>query len=129
VWVFYPHFVDHLVFRVAQFDRTEHFYTTLLGEPLREDDYLMYVAGDTRLFFTLSPASNQGDYDKEKIGLNHIALGVRTVAELNTIVAQLDDSGIVHSGIKVWQDGVTQYIWLNDPDGIRVEIWLRPVEP
>jgi catechol-2,3-dioxygenase len=127
--VFYPRFVDHLVFRVAQFDRTEPFYTALLGEPLREDDYLMYTAGDTRLFFTLSSASNQGAYDKEHIGLNHIALGVRTMAELKVMQAQLDDSRVVHSGIKVWQDGVTPYIWLNDPDGIRIEVWLRPSEP
>jgi glyoxylase I family protein len=123
-----PRFVDHLVFRVTQFEETERFYTALLGEPLREDDYLMYLAGNTRLFFTLSPADKQGDYDKEKIGLNHIALGVRSVEELKIMQAQLDDSGVIHSGIKVWQDGVTQYIWLNDPDGIRVEIWLRPVE-
>jgi hypothetical protein len=28
----------------------------------------------------------------------------------------------------VWQDGSTRYIWLDDPDGIRVEYWLRPAE-
>ena len=123
-----PGFVDHLVFRITQFERTEHFYTTLLGEPFREDDYLMYVAGHTRLFFTLSTVEEQGNYDKEKIGLNHIALGVRTVEELKIMQAQLDGAGVVHSGIKVWRDGVTEYIWLNDPDGIRVEIWLRPLD-
>jgi glyoxylase I family protein len=124
--VFRPNFVDHLVFRVADIDRTEVFYTSLLGPPLKEDDYVMYVAGDTRLFFTCSAESSQEPYNKEKIGLNHIAFGVRTVNELQTIQAQLNAGGISHSGIKFWQDGVTQFIWLDDPNSIRIEFWLRP---
>ncbi len=55
-----------------------------------------------------------------------MAFGVRTLKELQTIQAQLNGSGISHSGIKFWQDGITQYIWLDDPDGMRVEFWLRP---
>jgi glyoxylase I family protein len=120
-----PNFVDHLVFRVAEFERTERFYSALLGQPLKEEDYIMYMAGDTRLFFTRSVESRQGMYEKEKVGLNHIAFGVRTLKELQTIQAQLDSSGISHSGIKLWQDGLTEYIWLDDPDGMRIEFWLR----
>jgi glyoxylase I family protein len=122
----YPKFVDHLVFRVAEIDRTEHFYSALLGESLKAEDYIMYMAGDTRLFFTRSVESPQGMYEKEKVGLNHIAFGVRTLKELQTIQRQLDSGGIPHSGIKLWQDGLTEYIWLDDPDGMRVEFWLRP---
>jgi glyoxylase I family protein len=74
----HPSFVDHLVFRVAGIERTERFYNAILGQPLKEEDYLMYMAGDTRLFFTSSAAPQQGTYDKEKIGLNHIALAYAT---------------------------------------------------
>jgi glyoxylase I family protein len=123
--VIYPNFVDHLVFRVAEIERTERFYTVLLGQPLKEDDYIMYMAGDTRLFFTCSLESRHGTYEKEQVGLNHIAFGVPTLVELQTIQAQLDGSGLSHSGIKLWQDGLTEYIWLDDPDGMRVEFWLR----
>ena len=122
----YPNFVDHLVFRVAEMERTERFYSALLGEPLKEEGYIMYMAGETRLFFTLSPEPSEGRYEKEKAGLNHMAFGVRTLEELQTIQGQLDRGGISHSGIKLWQDGVTEYIWLDDPDGMRVEFWLRP---
>jgi len=121
----YPNFVDHLVFRVAELERTERFYGALLGQPVKEDGYIMYMAGDTRVFFTRSVESG-GMYEKEKVGLNHLAFGVRTKDELETIQAQLDGSGISHSRIKLWQDGVTEYIWLDDPDGMRVEFWLRP---
>jgi glyoxylase I family protein len=122
----YPNFVDHLVFRVAEIERTERFYSALLGQPLKAEDYIMYMAGDTRLFFTRSGESRHGIYEKEKIGLNHIAFGLRTRAELQTIQAQLDSGEISHSGIKLWQDGLTEYIWLDDPDGMRIEFWLRP---
>lgn len=121
-------FVDHLVFRVADVDRTERFYTALLGEALRENDYVMYFAGNARIFFTRSPRPAPHAYDKEAIGLNHIALGLRTVAELQTVKTQLDGAGIAHSGIKMWKDGATPYIWLDDPDGIRVEFWVRAKE-
>jgi glyoxylase I family protein len=123
--MFCPNFVDHLVYRVAEMDRTERFYSTFLGQPLKEEDYIMYMTGDTRLFFTRSAKSRQGAFDKENVGLNHMAFGVRSLMELETIRAQLDGAGISHSGIKLWQDGVTTYIWLDDPDGMRVEFWLR----
>jgi catechol 2,3-dioxygenase-like lactoylglutathione lyase family enzyme len=50
----YPTLIDHLVFRVADLDRTELFYTKLLGQPsYRDGEGLMYITGGTRLFFTL----------------------------------------------------------------------------
>lgn len=125
--MFRPDFVDHLVFRVRDMGRTETFYSALFGEAYKEDGYIMYRTGDTLLFFT--PAmEGAAPYNKENAGLNHIALGVRTIDELRTAESQLNAVGIVHSGIKVWQDGSTRYIWLDDPDGIRVEYWLRESE-
>lgn len=125
--MFIPTFVDHLVFRVRDLNRTESFYTALLGDPFKGDGYIMYMAGDTRLFFT--PAvDGASPHNKEDVGLNHIALGVRTVEELQQVESQLKEGSIAHSGIKLWADGLTRYIWLDDPDGIRVEYWLRLLE-
>lgn len=121
----FPNFVDHLVFRVADLERTERFYSPLLGDPEKESDYVVFSAGNTLLFFTRSPRLAQRAYDKEAIGLNHVALGLRTAAELDIVRAQLDAAGITHSGIKMWKDNATPYIWLDDPDGIRVEFWVR----
>jgi glyoxylase I family protein len=125
--MFRPTFVDHLVFRVRDMNRTEHFYTMLLEEPIKADGYIMYMVGDTRLFFTPS-VDHASPYSKENIGLNHIALGVRTIEELQSVESQLNERCVAHSGIRLWQDGLTKYIWLDDPDGIRVEYWLRPSE-
>jgi glyoxylase I family protein len=125
--MFTPSFVDHLVFRVSDLNRTARFYTALLGEPLKAEGYVMYMAGSTRLFFTPSFEHTE-PYNKEKVGLNHIAFGLCTIEELQRVESQLNHEGIAHSGIKLWQDGLTRYIWLDDPDGIRIEYWLRVPE-
>lgn len=122
-----PQFVDHLVFRVSALERTERFYTALLGqEPQLAEDSLTYTVGDTRLFFTLSVNVHPNPYDKENIGLNHIAFGIRTRTDLQALQEQLDTAGIAHSGIKLDQYGLKEFIWLDDPDGMRLEFYLRP---
>jgi catechol 2,3-dioxygenase-like lactoylglutathione lyase family enzyme len=124
-----PKFVDHLVFRVADLDRTERFYTTVLGPPShRTDDSVMYLAGETRLFFTRPEKPPQGAYDKESIGLNHMAFGVRGLDELQAVQALLDAGGVSHSGIKLDRYGSKEFIWLDDPDCMRLEFYLRPNE-
>jgi hypothetical protein len=42
------------------------------------------------------------------------------------IEAQLGSAGISHSGIKIDHYGQKEFIWLDDPDGMRVEFYLRP---
>jgi len=48
--MFRPNFVDHLVFRVSDISRTARFYSTLFGEPYKEDAYVMFSVGHTLLF-------------------------------------------------------------------------------
>ena len=122
-----PSFVDHIVLRVADLDRAERFYTAVLGQfPHRSEGSLMYQVGDTRLFFTLSTQYKQGSYDKENVGLNHLAFGVRTLEELQNIHQELVSVGISSSGIKLDHYGQREFIWLDDPDGMRIEFYLRP---
>ena len=123
----YPQFVDHLVFRVADLSVTERFYTVLLGlPPHRTEDSIMYQVGDTRVFFTPCDQHQPGTYEKEKVGLNHLAFGVRTLEELQTIQGQLESAGISNSGIKKDRYGNREFIWLDDPDKMRIEFYLRP---
>jgi glyoxylase I family protein len=122
-----PKFIDHLVFHVSDLDRTARFYAALLAQPAeRAEDSLMYEVGDTRLFFTTSTEASSAVYNKEMIGLNHLAFGILTLAELQTLEQQLNAAGITHSGIKLDQYGLKEFIWLDDPDGMRIEFYLRP---
>lgn len=86
----------------------------------------MYMVGDTRLFFTSSVECQAGMYEKEKVGLNHVAFSVRSLTELETIRAQLDGFGISHSRLQLDRYGLKEFIWLDDPDGLRIEFYLRP---
>jgi len=122
-----PRFVDHLVWRVRDLSQTGQFYAALFGAPQHQTaDSLMYQVGDTRLFFTLCRWPQGGASDKEGVGLNHVALGVRTLEDLKKIAAQLDAAAIVHSGIQLDPYGSKEFIWMDDPDGLRVEFYLRP---
>ena len=123
----YPKFVDHLVFRVADLSLTERFYTALLGQPLhRIEDSIMYQVGYTGVFFTRCDQRQPRPYAKEKVGLNHLAFGVRTLEELQAIQEQLGRAGISNSGIKEDRYGQNEFIWLDDPDKMRIEFYLRP---
>ncbi|MGH9764274.1 MAG: VOC family protein [Blastocatellia bacterium] len=121
----HPGFLDHVVLFVSNLELTKRFYDILLGPAVfREEHSLMYMTGNTRLFFAIAtkPGSN---FDKEGIGLNHLAFGVRSLEELQQIASQLDSSGIRHSGVQIDRYGQREFIWLDDPDGLRVEFYLR----
>jgi catechol-2,3-dioxygenase len=122
-------YVDHIVFRVRDFGATRDFYHTLLGDPVSQtESSLMYLVGETRLFFTLS-VDGGGPYDKELPGLNHLAFGVHTPTELKGIVHHLNSKGVQHSGIKVDHYGNKEFVWLDDPNGFRLEFYCRPKGP
>jgi len=124
-----PGFIDHLVFRVQDLALTGRFYTSLLGSPdYATEDTLMYITGQTRLFFTPAGQQQEVPYAKERHGLNHLAFGVRTLEELKAVEIQLNSAGIQHSGIQIDRYGLVEFIWLDDPDGFRLEFYLRPAE-
>lgn len=116
--------IEHISLIIKDINRTEEFYSKLLGEPiLHNENMVVYKIGDTRLFFKLSPKAVVGaEYDKDNIGMNHIGFGVKTVDELKQFQQFLSDMGIEHSEIKIGKFG-NEYIWLDDPDGIRLEIY------
>jgi catechol-2,3-dioxygenase len=123
----FPQFVDHLVFRVSGLEASEQFYSTLLGEPgYRTEDSLMYMVGETRLFLTLSPEAEGNRAEKERAGMNHIAFGLNSLKELETVQLRLDTARIAHSGTKLDPYGSREFLWLDDPDGIRIEFYVRP---
>jgi glyoxylase I family protein len=65
-------------------------------------------------------------YEKEAVGLNHLAFGVHTLEDLRVMQKQLDCAGIANSGIQIDRYGQKEFIWLDDPDRMRIEFYLRP---
>jgi glyoxylase I family protein len=121
-----PEFVDHLVFRVADVGKTQKFYSAFLGEPLESaSGSVVYQVGGTKIFFTAYTATDVRGFDKEQLGLNHLAFGVRKIEELRRIGEELRAAGIQHSGIQIDKYGNKEFIWFDDPDGMRLEFYLR----
>jgi len=121
-----PQFVDHLVFRVSDVERTEKFYSVFLGPPIgRVSGSIAYEVGETKIFFTACTATHLHRPDKEQVGLNHLAFGVRKTEELRRIEAKLNRSKLRNSGIQIDRYGSKEFIWFEDPDGTRLEFYLR----
>jgi glyoxylase I family protein len=118
-------FIDHLVFVVKDIAETERFYSVFLGTPkYLEKEHVIYTIGETMLFFVL-PKGTWEPGNKDKGGFNHIAFGVRTIDELQACEQQLIAGGINNSGVKIDPHGGKEYIWLDDPNGLRLEFYLR----
>ena len=68
----------------------------------------------------------KGDkFNPNRIGLEHIAIGVSELSILRKIENILNYVRIKHSGIHIDKHSKKEKIWLNDPDGIRVEFFIR----
>lgn len=122
-----PNFIDHISLIVRDLNKTEEFYSKFFGDPiLYNENLVVYKVGEIRLYFKLSPKGIPNpNYDKDDLGMNHIGLGVRTLEELGNFDQFLSKSGIKHSEFKTGKFG-NKYIWFDDPDGIRLEIYHRP---
>jgi glyoxylase I family protein len=121
-------YLDHVVLTVVDIQRTKEFYTKIFGEPdFQRDTGFMYHIGPTRLFFTLPRGAQAPNdrFDPTRVGLEHIAVGVKTVDDLRAYATALDEAGIKHSGIHIDNHSNKEKIWLDDPDKIRVEFYIR----
>jgi glyoxylase I family protein len=121
-------YLDHVVLTITDIHRTKEFYAKIFGAPdFERETGFMYHMGPTRLFFTLprGPQAPNDRFDPTRVGLEHIAVGVKSVDELKAYAKALDEGGIKHSGIHIDNHSNKEKIWLDDPDKIRVEFYIR----
>lgn len=118
--------IDHLVFWVRDLSATRAFYSAFLGEPDDDEgeDQLVYSLGDMRIFFGRANAGSEHAM-KDALGFNHLAFSASGRAHLEELAMALDAAGHSHSGITRDSYGGHDFIWVDDPDGIRVELYAR----
>ena len=114
--------MDHIVLEVRDIEASLHFYRDLLGmEPVRVEAYRAGGApfpsvrvGDTLidLFAAEEPSS----------GLHHFCIEV--AEPLDAILAELDGHALRYTGVgtRFGARGQGQSVYVEDPDGHRVEI-------
>ncbi|KKT40915.1 hypothetical protein A2W54_01095 [Candidatus Giovannonibacteria bacterium RIFCSPHIGHO2_02_43_13] len=122
-----PKFIDHIVLMVKNVYKSEVFYSKFLGKPISKDKYsIAYKIGGTKLFFAIPfKHIKSNTFNRNRLGLNHIAFGVSSLKTLKNIENRLNKAKIKNSGIILDKYKQREYIWLDDPDGIRQEFYLR----
>jgi len=122
--------VGHIHLRVADLDRAIGFYGGVLGFHITQKygaGAAFMAAGDYHHHIGLNTWESLGATPPPAghTGLYHVAFVYPTRAALADALRRLTDAGIALSGAA--DHGVSQALYLNDPDGNGVELyWDRP---
>jgi len=125
--------ITHVAFTVRDLQVSVPWYEQLLGaEPVLDEDtdpdmhHTVYLVGGGMLLglhqhATPAPA---GQFSEFQVGLDHLAFGCASRAELEKWERRLDELGVMHEGIKDAHYG--SGISFRDPDGIALEFFAPP---
>lgn len=122
--------VHHISLRVADLERARAFYEDVLGLELDQDlpGKLRFRLGsdeDAPRLVLRTPlvGTPQGDrFDERRIGLDHIALGCSSLAELREFADALQRAGIDTNGLRPVPGG-GHLVAFRDPDNIQWELF------
>lgn len=124
--------IGHVHLKVADINRALSFYRDLLGFEVMQwygEDAVFISAGGYHHHIGLNTwySKNAAPAPRHAAGLFHTAIVYPTRADLATAVKRLIDAEYPLTGAS--DHGVSQAIYLNDPDGNGVELyWDRPRE-
>ena len=120
--------LGHVVVRVTDVERAEHFYGGLLGLPLcarlDEGGYKMafFSLGNHHDFAVMEVTGEGSSRSQTAVGLHHVAFNIgTTLDELREAKAKLDAAGIETHPI---DHEVTKSLYFADPDGNGVEVYV-----
>ena len=124
--------LDHIYLAVSDFARSEKFYDTVLGlldyrkidAPIGGEPHRHYF--NKAMQISIRPAHG-GNHDPYAPGLHHLCLQVADNSALDKIAGLLQSAGITATQPALYPQYADDYyaIFLDDPDGIRLEIVAR----
>lgn len=120
----------HLALTVRDADRSALWYTDLLGMKvvMQADDeavrFRVLLHPDSGLLMGVRqyPGREEGAFDEFRTGLDHLAFGVSSRAELEGWEAKLGEAGVPFTPIT--DTPIGSVIAFRDPDNIQLEFWL-----
>ena len=121
-----PSRLGHLVIRVRDLDRSEEFYTQVLGLEVKDR------AGDSMVFFRSNPdvdhdlaimkiSSDAPTPEPDRVGLYHFAYELGSIEEIKDAYQVVQDKGVQVAGFG--DHGITKGLYILDPDGIEIELY------
>lgn len=123
--------ITHVALTVSDLEASEAWYTKVLGaEPVLDQDtgpfrHIVYSLGGTLLGIHGFPDLKSSDaFDERRPGLDHVAFGCSTRAELEAWAERLDSLGVAHGGVVDADYG--SGLSFRDPDNIALELFCPP---
>ncbi len=123
--------VGHVAVTVSDLGRSRPWYGALFGsEPVLDEDtgafhHVVWMLSGTLFGIHQHPSpSGSAPMDELQPGLDHVAFGVGSKAELEGWVSRLDELGIAHGGIVDAHYG--SGLSFRDPDNIALEFFAPP---
>ena len=123
--------ITHVAVTVTDLERSKAWYTKVLGvEPVIDEDtgpfrHIVYPVGGTLLGLHGFPdLASKKPFDERRPGLDHIAFGCDSRADLETWSARLDELGVAHGDIVDAHYG--SGLSFRDPDNIALELFAPP---
>ena len=127
--------ISHVDLSVTDLDRSETFYSELLGMTRllegRSDEngcsarYLVHPASMVILGLVQHDETNEV-FSERQIGLDHLSFSVATSDELEIWSERLGELGIVNSGIT--EQEMWDVLVFRDPDNIQLELFFMKPE-
>jgi glyoxylase I family protein len=122
----------HAALTVSDADQSAAWYGDLLGMQIvlsgDEDSVKFRVLADPASGWVLGvrqyPGRPPGRFDEFRAGLDHMAFGVSSRAELEAWQQELSTRGIAFTPIT--DTPIGSVIVFRDPDNIQLEFWLSP---
>jgi glyoxylase I family protein len=123
--------ITHVAVTVTDLPASEAWYTRVFGvEPVLDEDtgsfrHIVYQLGGTLFGLHGFPDLHSKEpFDERRPGLDHIAFGCASRAELAEWAARLDELGVPHGEIKdaAYGSGLS----FRDPDNIALELFAPP---
>ena len=123
--------IAHVAVTVTDLQASEAWYTKVLGaKPVLDEDtgpfrHIVYSLGSTLLGLHGFPdLASKDAFNERTPGLDHIAFGVASRAELEEWEARLNELGVKHGGIV--DAGYGSGLSFRDPDNIALELFAPP---
>jgi glyoxylase I family protein len=122
--------ITHVAVTVSDLDVSVPWYDALFGaEAVLDEDigpfrHVVYALGDTLFGLHEFPDPVDDKFDERRPGLDHVAFGVASRAELVVWTGRLAALGVDHGGVVDADYG--SGLSFRDPDGIALELFAPP---
>lgn len=120
--------VHHLALTVTNSERSRDFYVNLLGFQVLAEFDTTRVLSNGSLVLAVKPAPDPARaikddrFDENRVGLDHLSLGIASLADLARAMATLHERGIPHGEIEDLGAMGICTLTFRDPDNIQIEL-------